>query len=199
MKIIGITGGIGSGKSQVLKYLEEEYGAHVCQADQVAKNLQRKGTNCYHDMVAYFGKEILTEEGKLNRETIAKIVFSDKKELEELNKIVHPAVKKRILEEIQKKKKAACRYFVLEAALLLEDGYDAVCDEIWYIYTDEEIRKRRLAVSRSYKEEKIEAVIRSQLSKEQFLNSCDRVVDNNDTFVETAEQIDEIMKEIGRD
>ena len=77
MKIIGITGGVGSGKSEVLRYLEEKYGAVVCEADLVAKNLQKKGTICYNKIVEHFGEDILDENGRIDRPHLARIVFKD--------------------------------------------------------------------------------------------------------------------------
>ena len=105
MKIIGITGGIGSGKSQVLSYLEEAYGAACCQADQVARRLQQKGTKCHRRIVEHFGEDILDENGRLDRPKLAGIVFSNKAQLRILNEIVHPAVKEKLREIIQKEEK----------------------------------------------------------------------------------------------
>ena len=91
MKVIGITGGVGSGKSAVLKLLEEEYHAVVVQLDEVAKALQRKGTPCWKAIVEAFGREILDENEELDRKKLAQIVFQSSEKLEQLNGIVHPA------------------------------------------------------------------------------------------------------------
>lgn len=190
MKVIGITGGIGSGKSEVLKYLEKKYGAVVCQADLVAKNLQKKGTICYREIVEHFGEEILLENKRLNRAKLAEIVFSDEEELKILNSIVHPAVKKRIVKRIREEEKKGTELFVLEAALLLDDQYDKLCDETWFVYTRDHIRKKRLRVSRGYSDEKIEAIFASQHSRDEFLDQCDRAIDNSGSFESTCMQID---------
>ena len=176
MKIIGITGGVGSGKSEVLRYLEEKYGAVVCEADLVAKNLQKKGTICYNKIVEHFGEGILDENGRIDRPHLAQIVFKDDKELHVLNTIVHPAV---------------------EAALLLEEHYDEICDEVWYIYANEEVRKKRLKLSRGYSEEKIEDMFRAQKSRDEFLEHSDRAVDNSRSFDDTREQLDDMLKDFG--
>lgn len=197
MKIIGITGGIGTGKSLVLDYLKESYGAVCCQADEVAKRLQRKGTKCYKRMVEHFGEEILDEEGRLNRSRLAKIVFSNKAELRILNEIMHPAVKEKIKEQIQQEEKKGCSLFVLEAALLIEDNYDALCDELWYIYTDDETRRKRLIASRGYDEKKIQGIFASQLPSSVFFERCHRAIDNCESFGEACEQIDDIMMQLG--
>ena len=100
MKIIGITGGVGAGKTQILEYLSDKYGASVCQTDKVAKKLQKKGGICYDPIVEHFGTEILDEKGELDRKKLSDIVFGDPKELSVLNEIVHPAVKEEVNKNI---------------------------------------------------------------------------------------------------
>lgn len=115
MKVIGITGGVGSGKSAVLKLLEEEYHAVVVQLDEVAKALQRKGTPCWKAIVEVFGREILDENEELDRKKLAQIVFQSSEKLEQLNGIVHPAVKQQVLLDIEEKEKRrqSCTYWRL--------------------------------------------------------------------------------------
>ncbi|QDW73952.1 dephospho-CoA kinase [Lachnospiraceae bacterium KGMB03038] len=196
MKIIGITGGIGAGKTQVLEYLHNRYGATVCQADDVAKKLQKKGGACYDAIVEHFGEEILDEKGELNRDRLGEIVFSDCSQLSLLNSIVHPAVKEEILKKIRQEERRNTNLFIIEAALLIEDHYDQICDELWYIYVEEAIRKNRLFYSRGYDAAKIEDIMRAQLPKDMFLKHCDRVVDNSGVFAETMLQLDNIIKEL---
>ncbi len=197
MKIIGITGGIGSDKSQVLTYLEKTYGAACCQADQVAKRLQKKGTKCYRRIVDHFGEGILDGEGRLDRAALGNIVFSNKAQLRILNEIVHPAVKEKIREIIRKEEKKGTSVFVLEAALFIDENYNAMCDEVWYIYADEETRKRRLTASRGYSEEKIEGIFASQMSSSDFFAGCDRAIDNCNSFQEACGEIDDVMAQLG--
>ena len=115
MKVIGITGGVGSGKSAVLKLLEEEYHAVVVQLDEVAKALQRKGTPCWKAIIEAFGREILDENEELDRKKLAQIVFQSSEKLEQLNGIVHPAVKQQVLLDIEEKEKRrqSCTYWRL--------------------------------------------------------------------------------------
>lgn len=196
MKVIGITGGVGSGKSEVLKYLSRRHGAVVCQADIVARHLEKKGTICYRQIVEHFGSEILQENGRIDRGKLAQIVFGDKKQLEALNSIVHPSVKKRILRMIKEEEKKGTELFVLEAALLLEDHYDEVCDETWYIYAEDSVRMKRLKLSRGYDEEKIKAMFKSQMSRDEFLSKCDRAVDNSSDFDNTCVQLEAIIDKL---
>ena len=197
MKIIGITGGVGSGKSQVLDYLADRYQAAVCQADLKAKNLQKKGTKCYRRIVEYFGTEILDKDGRIDRGRLAEIVFADAGKLKVLNDIVHPAVKEKIKEQIKREEKKGTQLFILEAALLIEGGYEKICDEMWYVYADKEIRKRRLKASRGYNDKRIEEMFDSQMSSSEFIEHCDRAVDNSESFEETKRQLDEFIRAIG--
>lgn len=124
MRVIGVTGGVGSGKSFVLNYIEEHFDARVVKADDVGHLLMMPGQVCYEPVIQLFGDWVVNEDGSLNRETIAQIVFEKKDMLEKLNKIIHPAVKKYIIREIERSKKEETEFFFIEAALLLEDNYD---------------------------------------------------------------------------
>ena len=193
MRIIGITGGVGSGKSRVLSYMETQYKAVVCQADQVAWKLQEPGEECYIEIINRFGESILNEDGTINRGKLGGIVFGDNEQLIALNQMMHPAVKRRIVELIQQEKKKGTTYFVLEAALLLEDNYKEICDEIWYIYCDEAVRRERLKESRQYSDEKIDSIMASQLSEVSFREQCQITIDNSGDFDDTCYQIEKAM------
>lgn len=193
MQIIGITGGVGSGKSQVLSFLGEKYNAVICQADQVAWKLQEPGEVSYCKIVEHFGTEILNEDKTINRGKLGAIVFNDEKELQVLNQITHPAVKAYIVDWIEQEKKKGTELFVIEAALLLEDNYDKICDVIWYIYTREEVRRVRLKESRNYSDEKIDSMIASQLPESYFREHCQIVIDNSGDFEDTCIHIDNVM------
>ncbi|MDO4321721.1 MAG: dephospho-CoA kinase [Lachnospiraceae bacterium] len=199
MKILGITGGVGAGKSTILAYLEERYRARVIQADEVGKMLQEPGQPCYLRIAQEFGQEILKPAGSIDRKKLAAAVFTDEKKLELLNRIVHPAVKAYIMEELEnEKRKGEVPFCVIEAALLLEDRYDLICDEIWYVYTEIPVRMRRLARSRGYSEEKSRQIMENQLKDEEYRAKCQFVIDNSSDFVEhTYEQIDKGLTEHG--
>lgn len=199
MKVLGITGGVGAGKSTVLAYLQEHYGAHVIQADEVGRLLQTPGHECFDRIAEEFGAGILDEKGNLCRSALASLVFEDGKLLEKLNQIMHPAVKDYIVSEIAAEMRARrAPFVVVEAALLLEDGYDRICDEIWYIYAGEGTRVKRLMRSRGYTEEKARSIMRSQRSEEEFRSQCKFVIDNDSDSVEnTFVQIDKGLMEHG--
>lgn len=142
MKIIGITGGVGAGKTQILEYLNNKYGATICMTDEVGKKLQKKGTECFDEIVAHFGNEILDEKGELDRAKLSDIVFADRVELSVLNGIVHPRVKEEIQKKITREERKNTNLMLIEGALLIEDHYEEICDELWYVYVKvgEELR-----------------------------------------------------------
>ena len=113
MKVIGITGGVGCGKSAVLAYLESEYAAVVTELDGVAKNLQKSGQECFGRIVSQFGTEILRDDGELDRNRLAETVFGDPEKLAKLNAIVHPKVKEWVREDIARKRKDGDRKSVV--------------------------------------------------------------------------------------
>lgn len=193
MRIIGITGGVGSGKSRVLSFMEEQYGAVICQADQVAWRLQEPGQVCYEKIVSHFGCGILREDKTIDRGILGEIVFGDKEEMAVLNRIVHPEVKRYIRDLIKEEEKAGAEYFILEAALLLEDNYDEICDELWYIYTKETVRRIRLKESRGYSDEKISAIMGSQMPEHVFREKCQVIIDNSASFETTQKMIEKAI------
>ena len=196
MKIIGITGGVGAGKTEILEYLNNKYGASICHTDKVAKKLQKKGGICYDAIVEHFGREILNEKEELDRERLSDIVFSDPAELEALNRMVHPSVRAEVDRMIQQEKRKNTNLFIIESAILIEADYGEVCDELWYIYVDDDTRRKRLYYSRGYDAKKIDDIIAAQLPKEQFLRNCDRAIDNSGDFSETMLQLDQIIKDL---
>ena len=184
MKILGITGGVGCGKSTVLHYLEEAYGAFLIECDQVAKDLQEPGEVCWQPMVDLFGKQIVRADQSIDRSAVAKMVFQNVDLREKLNAIVHPAVKERVHQLIEAH--ADCPLIVIEAALLLDDNYDLICDEIWYIHADEPVRRQRLKSSRGYTDERITQMIRSQRTEESFRALTTLTIDNSDENVQNT-------------
>ncbi len=195
---IGITGGIGAGKSRIIDFIESNYNAKVLLADDVAKDLMKMGTSTYDEIKAAFSDyDILRNDGELDRDKLAKIVFSNKEALMKLNSIVHPAVKESVVEiyrEEAEKGKYDC--FFLEAALLIEEHYDEICDELWYIYASEETRRDRLKNSRGYSDEKISEIFRNQLKEDVFREKCEVVIDNNGDFSKCEMDIRENIEKL---
>ena len=169
MKIIGITGGVGAGKSTVLAYLEKKYNAFVIQADEVGHIVMEPGQECYQPVIDLFGKEVIKNDKTIDRKRVSDVVFGQPVFLTRLNGIIHPAVKQYILEE----------------------HYQDFCDEVWYIYTDEEVRIQRLMESRGYTREKSLGIIGNQASEAYFRAHTDYVIENNGDLEKTWKQIDE--------
>ena len=195
MKIIGVTGGVGAGKSTVLNYLEKRYGAKLILADLVGHEVMEPGHEAYEQVVKVFGQEIVSEDKTIDRKVLGAIVFADEKKRMILNRIIHPAVRQEILRRLEEAELLHLSYVVVEAALFLEENYDAFCDETWYIYTDEKIRRQRLKESRGYSDERIDQIFRSQKTHEEFQKRCMFMIDNNGSEEETFRQIDRRMKE----
>ena len=191
MKTIGITGGVGAGKSTVLAFLEKEYGAVIIQADQVGHLVMEPGEECYENVIRIFGKEIIKEDKTIDRKRVSDVVFEQPHLLKKLEAVIHPAVKRYICRRIRGLKDSRCRLCVVEAALLLEEHYQDFCDQVWYIHTDQEIRIRRLEESRGYTREKAEGIIASQASPEFFRAHADYVIENNNDLDRTYAQIRE--------
>lgn len=119
MRVIGVTGGVGAGKSTVLGIMEEDFQAYVIQADQLGHILMEPGEECYDAVIALFGKEIIKKDKTIDRRRISDVVFTDKDMLLKLNGIIHPAVKQRILDLLGEQKEAGREICVVEAALFL--------------------------------------------------------------------------------
>jgi len=197
MKVIGITGGVGSGKSEVLNIIKEVCSCYIIKADDLAKSLEQKGQVCYQLLIELLGTGILDEDGQINPAQMAKCIFQADKDdkLQKVNDIIHPEVKKYILNSIKdKSEENIYEYFFIEAALLIEERYDLICDELWYIYADENVRIRRLKESRGYSDEKIRAIMNSQLDEENYKKYCKIVVNNSFLIEDTRKQIIEILE-----
>lgn len=198
MKFIGITGGVGAGKSAILSYLAEKPNTRVMLADEIAHDLMEPGTTCYRQIVEQFqGLDIFVEQETRNfdRMKLAQVIFSDAEKREQMNAIVHPAVKEYVRQQYAlEQEKGSLELLVLEAALLIEEEYDEICDELWYIYTSEENRRKRLKISRGYSDEKIDNIFRSQLSEAEFRKSVQVTIDNNGDLVETMNQIEKALR-----
>ncbi len=193
-KILGITGGVGSGKSVVLTILQQDYDAAVIQADLVAHELTEPGQAAYGQIVAAFGKEILTPDGRIDRPALGRLVFAEEKKRRLLNRLTHPAVKREILRRIEESRRPL---LVIEAALLLEERYDEICDEIWYVYADRETRFARLLDSRGYTRERAQAIMDSQLSESEWRSRCQATIDNTGSVKQLRGALSRLLSERG--
>lgn len=192
MKVYGITGGAGTGKSEVIKMLQQNFGGCVIMSDEVARELMQKGNISYQLIVEYFGRDILMDDGEIDRKKLADHVFNNKEALEKLNSMTHPYVKEEIRKLIAGAEASGeCRFVALESAILLECGYEDICDEFWYVYTKPEIRRQRMKETRNYSDEKVDSVMRNQQPDEVFFEQCSFVIKNNTTLSDVYAQLKE--------
>lgn len=192
MKIIGITGGVGAGKSTVLDYIKSIADCKIIFTDDLAKDLCVKGEVCYEPLVKLLSKNVLLENGEIDRKKMAAMIYADESLRNGVNSIIHPAVYKRIVEIAeQEKEKGEIRFLFIEAALLIECGYNDFVDEMWYIYASDSVRRERLKESRGYTDERIDGIFKSQLSDGQFRSGSDFVIDNSGDPEKTYSQIRE--------
>ena len=206
--VIGITGGIGSGKSLALSYLQNKYGCFVIKADDIGNEVKLKGNSCFKPVVKLLGKEILGDNGEIDKSIMAEKIFNDPVLVEKVNDIIHPAVKKEI-QRLIKENSHNYKIFVIEAALLVEADYFSLLNELWEINADKETRIERLMSSRGYPKEKCDSIIDLQHGTEYFKNASDdyikktarkdyygfKVLKNNLRPDDLYKQIDEAMEE----
>ncbi|CCY84051.1 UNVERIFIED_ORG: dephospho-CoA kinase [Lacrimispora saccharolytica] len=191
MKVIGITGGVGSGKSEVLGILERDFGAELLIADEIAHQVMEPGMPAYRRIVEALGTDFLSADGSIDRKALAKRLFGDGEALGTVNSIVHPTVWQAIEESIRCSQKE----LVIVEAALFDEEHNGLFDQVWYIFTSEENRISRLMKSRGYSREKCLDIMRSQKSESEFRAMADRVIDNNKTVADVKRQIETILKE----
>lgn len=188
---IGITGGIGAGKSEILSYIRKHYKCEIYLADEVAHEVKKPGTDCYRALLELLGEDIVGSDGQIDKGKMAERIFADSALLEGVNSIIHPAVKSYLLEHLEKARaKGESELFFVEAALLIECGYGQLVDEMWYIYADENVRRERLRRFRGYSEAKTDSIMRKQLSEQRFRENCDFIIDNSGPLEDSYRQID---------
>ncbi len=191
MIVIGITGGVGAGKSTVLEYIGKVCKCEIIYADQVANDIKKKGQVCYEPLRSLLTDEVLDENGEIDKKKMAAMIFDDPDLLKKVNNILHPGVNGYIHGRIEdERRKNILDYLFIEAALLIENGYEKIVDEMWYIYADENVRRKRLKESRGYSDEKISDIFREQLSDETFRKHTDFVIDNSGDEEKMHRQID---------
>jgi dephospho-CoA kinase len=189
MKIIGLTGGIGSGKSTVAGFLKE-LGAADIDLDKVGHEVLKPGSHAFKKVVKEFGKNILDASGEIDRARLGDLVFKNPEALARLNRIVHPAIDEIINKRIKDYQRQGVRVVVLEAAAMLEAGRAAQADEIWVTAAPEATVLKRLSERSGYSEEDSRARIRSQLTGEERIRRADVVIYNDGTLYELKARVE---------
>ena len=190
MYVIGLTGGIGTGKTAVADLLRE-LGATVVDADKVGHEAYRPGADAWQAVVAAFGKEIVTEGDEINRKRLGAIVFGDPAELARLNSIMHPRMYRMMEERLDGLRSEGCRAAVVEAALLIEADWQPLTDEVWVVTATEEYAVSRTAARSGLSEEAVRARIASQMGQTERVLHADSVIENDGTPEDLRRKVSE--------
>lgn len=180
MKTIGLTGGIGSGKSTAAAILAE-LGADVIDADRVGHEVYLPGTKGWRQVVDAFGQDIVAEDGTIDRKRLGAIVFADRSRLADLNAIVHPLIAETVAQRLAERSGSG-KPLVVEAAVLIEANWQTLVDEVWLVVASPEAVVARLGAQRGLSREAIEARVRSQLSEAERRKHAAVVIDNSGTL-----------------
>ena len=202
MLTLGITGGVGCGKSTVIAYLSGLVPSRVIYADNAAKELYLPGGSCYEALLGILGNEpgLVLEDGRIDTRVMSRMIFTDDSLLGRVNGLLHPAVYDHIAAEIRKEREeGTAELFIVEAALLIECGYRKILDSIWYVYCDDAVRRQRLKDSRGYSDARIDSIMDKQLSEEKFRLACDAVIDNSKDADYTQRMIREALSALRTD
>jgi len=194
MLVVGLTGGIASGKSVVSKILGD-LGALVIDADGVSREIMVPHTECWEQVVSSFGKEILREDLTIDREKLADLVFKNPKQRAKLNSVVHPAIMKRIEERLDTiKEKDPETIVVIDAALLIETGMYKRYDKLVVVYAGKEMQLKRLMARDGMSRDEAQRRIDSQLPLREKIKLADFVIRNEGSLKKTKEEVEKVFK-----
>jgi len=194
MKVIGLTGGTGSGKSVVSKSLLAA-GAVIVDADRIAHEIILKGEPAYHEIIEYYGTGILDVEGNIIRKKLGEIVFNDKEKLAFLNQCTHKYITAEVKRQIAEAKEAGtAKAIIVDAPLLLEAKLETVCDLVWVVYAEPEVRAQRVMARDGITYELAKARIANQKSWEEYRNAASAVIDNSKDLAHLEGQLAELIK-----
>lgn len=194
MKVIGLTGGIATGKSFVAATLEK-MGAVIVDADLLAREVVQPGAPAFNEIVATFGEEIVGSDGTLDRKTLGRIVFADEAARKKLEQITHPAIIKLGEERITRERDQGKALVVYVVPLLFEAGLSSSMDEVWVVYCDEETQIRRLRERERIGRDEALRKIMAQMPLKEKLEMADVVIDNSGTLEETERKVGELWRE----
>lgn len=187
--VVGLAGGAGSGKSAIAAALSKFCNVYHINTDDIARQQMENGGISYKAVVEEFGRNILKADGEIDRTRLAEIVFKDAEKLEKLNSITHPNVTSEVKATIKRiKNESGEGIILLETAILFEVGYEALCDEVWYIYASEATRMQRLIKNRGYSEEKVRDIFSKQMKEKLLRLKSDRIIDNDSDDIKGAEK-----------
>ena len=193
-RVLGLTGGVGAGKSEVLKRLEKVYGAGILEADRVCNEIILSDGPAYAPMISLLGEGIVAEDGELDKKRIAALIFGDPEKKKQVNALLHPATFDEVVRRIKASDKTLIVY---ESALPDGARFGELCESLLYVYAAEETRCRRLMENRGYSREKAESIIRQQWSDAQFRAAADAVITNNGSLRSMYRSVKAAMTKLG--
>ena len=190
---IGITGGIGAGKSKVARYIAKSHQGHLLILDDIAKRLTIPGGACYDEITSFLGSAFLSADGTPDRTLIARSFFSDHTFRASYEAIIHPAVRKETEARIQTiTNEQSDALIVIESAILGQSGFDTLCDEIWFVDAPCAIRMARLLSRDGGDQDRIQHIMQIQ-DPEAERKHADHVIDNSGDFIDTIRQIEGLL------
>lgn len=194
-KVIGLTGGIATGKSTVSNMLRE-LGAVIIDADLVARQIVEPGQTAWQEILTVFGLDFFNPDQTINRQKLGELVFNNSQTLEKLNQITHPKIVEEIQQQIKKYKSGEARptLLVIDAALLIEVKLHLLVDEVWLVSCDFNEKIARLMARNQLSYEEALARINSQMSMEEKKSYAQRIIDNSGSREETKKQVEELWK-----
>ncbi len=193
--IIGLTGGIATGKSTVAKMFVN-HGIPVVDTDRISFELLRKGSNTYHEVLAIFGKEILLTNGDINRKKLGRAIFNDNVKRKKLNNIIHPRVRAITSSEVKKYEELGATIIVIDVPLLFETNFVMLVDKTIVVYTTPELQVERLVGRDAIKKEYAMLKIESQMPIEEKVKLADYVVNNSKSILTTKKEFVVIVKKL---
>lgn len=192
MKVIGLTGGIASGKSTVTKLLRQ-YGLDVLDADAIAWELAQPNNKLWQSYVDRYGERVLLSDQQLNRQAVADIVFSQPEEKAWMDGMAHPIIKAAIQNQLNHLSEAGKKAAVIDVPLLYEAGWDKLVDEVWLVYVDSEVQLQRLMARNGYDVQEAARRIKAQMPLAEKRRKAQVVIDNNGTAQELAERVKKLL------
>jgi dephospho-CoA kinase len=196
MTVIGITGGIGTGKSMVGKILSD-MGYPVIDSDLYAREAVKKGMPAYLDIVGYFGRDILDGSGEIDRSRLASLVFNDKEKLERLNSFTHDRILKMMFDEIEKIRAAgSAKIVALEVPIPVKNGFLDKVDRVWVVQAPRSARIDRLKMRNGFGDDKIEQIFQAQMPEEEYVKIADVVLNNDGNISHLKNSIENELRKL---
>jgi len=193
MRVIGLTGGIATGKSTVSQILAE-MGLPIIDADLIAREVVEPGKPAYREIVRHFGREIINPDGTINRKLLGRLVFADPSSRQRLNEITHPRIIEETKRRLQHLREMGAEVAVLDAPLLIEANIHHLVDEVWVVTCPRKMQIKRLQERDNLSLPEAEARIRAQMPLEEKIRYAHRIIDNSGDIAATRRQVQEILR-----